>query len=79
LDGLTETLATNILAENVLSQVGENGHRQKIIDEIMDHCVLEDVIPKSKGTYHTFTGMTRMMAGIPKPKDGFGCGCTSRM
>lgn len=58
-DGNVETLAANVLAENILSQVDEEGHRQKIIDEIVDHRVLDDAIPKSKGTYLTSTGRER--------------------
>ena len=53
LNGDTEILTANIIAENILSQVGEEGHRQMMLDEIIDHRVLKDAIPKSEETYKT--------------------------
>ena len=37
LDGTVETLAENVIAENLLYQVDQEGHRQLLIDEIIDH------------------------------------------
>ena len=37
LDGIIETLAANVMAENIFSQVDEEGHLQLMIDEIIDH------------------------------------------
>ena len=37
LDGTTEVLAANAIAENMLAQVDEQGHRQLLLDEIVDH------------------------------------------
>ena len=37
LDSSTEILAANFIAENVMSQVNEDGHRQLLLDEIIDH------------------------------------------
>ena len=37
IDGTTETLKTNTNAENLLAQVGEEGHRQHLLDEIIDY------------------------------------------
>ena len=37
IDGTMEALAANVIAENLLSQVDEEGHRQMLIDEIIDH------------------------------------------
>ena len=59
LDGTTETLAANVIAENLLAQVDEEGHRQLMMDEIMDHRVLGDAIPRSQGTYTTASGTVR--------------------
>ena len=36
LNGQIEILSANIIAENVLSQVDDNGHRQLLIDKIVD-------------------------------------------
>ena len=49
----------NIIAENILSQVNEEGHRQLMIDEIIDHRTDNDAIPKERGLYVTKTGTTR--------------------
>ena len=45
LDGRTEVLTANIIAENLLAQVDDEGHRHLMIDEIEDHRVLDDAIP----------------------------------
>ena len=37
LDGMTEVLAANAIAENMLAQVDDHGHRQLLIDEIVNH------------------------------------------
>jgi len=37
LDGTTETLTANIIAENLLAQVDEEGHQQMMFEEILDH------------------------------------------
>lgn len=58
-DGFTETVAANILAENILAQVDEDGFRRLMIDEIVDHRIKADAIPKSQGTYTTANGATR--------------------
>jgi hypothetical protein len=59
IDGGSEVLAANILAENILAQVDENGERHLLIDEITDHRKLEDAIPKEEGTFVTTSGATR--------------------
>lgn len=58
-DGETEILAANVLAENILAQVDEQGYQHLMIDEIMDHRTDPSAIPKSKGTYQTKFGATR--------------------
>ena len=51
-DGSIEVLAANIIAENVLAQVDEEGHRQMMMREIIDHRVdTSQAIPKEKGEY----------------------------
>ena len=60
LDGTTEYLTANIIAENILSQVDAKGHRQLLIDEIIDHRTNNDAIPKERGHYQTNNGTYRM-------------------
>ena len=50
-NGLTEFLTANIIAENLLEQVDEEGHRHLILDEIIDH--RQDV--NAIGTKDAFT------------------------
>ena len=59
LDGETEIMTANLIAENILSQVDDNGHVHLMLDEIEDHRVLNDAVPKSEGTYTTREGTTR--------------------
>ena len=44
LDGTTEIISANIIAENLLSQVDEEGHRQMMLEEIIDHRKTKDAI-----------------------------------
>ena len=37
LDRMVEILAANVIAENLLPQVDQEGHRQLLIDNIIDH------------------------------------------
>ena len=59
LDGTMETISTNVIAENLLSQVNQEGHRQLMLDEIIDHRKLPDAIEKSDAFYTTHTGIRR--------------------
>ena len=36
-DGTIKILTANIIAENLLAQVDEEGHRQLLLDEVVDH------------------------------------------
>jgi hypothetical protein len=47
-DGTTKILTANIIAENLLAQVDEEGGCQQMLEEIVDHHILPDAIPKSK-------------------------------
>ncbi|KAI2498349.1 Reverse transcriptase (RNA-dependent DNA polymerase) [Fragilaria crotonensis] len=58
-DGNIEELTANIIAENLIAQVDEEGRRQMMLDEIIDHRVNEDAIPKSQGTYVNPYGVKR--------------------
>jgi hypothetical protein len=46
-DGNLEELMANIIAENLISQVDEEGRRQMMLGGIMDHRTLPDAISKS--------------------------------
>ena len=59
IDGRIEILTINTIAENLLAQVDENGHRHLFIDEIEDHKIDESAIPKNQGTYTTPSGTIR--------------------
>ena len=58
-DGGVEAVTANIIAENILSQVDEEGQRQLMLDKIVDHRTTKEAIPKSEGTYETTYGTTR--------------------
>ena len=60
-DGDMEVMAANTIAENLLAQVDELGQRHLMMEEIIDHRVLKDAIPKSKGTFKTKQGTTRQV------------------
>ena len=56
IDGTTETLTANIIAENLLVQVDEEGHRQLLLDEIIDYRRNNDAVHKSDSFIETNTG-----------------------
>jgi hypothetical protein len=59
MDGDTEILTADIIAENLLAQVDEEGRQQMLIDEIEDHHTTDDAIPIDQGTFPTPLGMKR--------------------
>ena len=44
LDSTTEVLAANTIAENIMAQVDDNGHRQLLLNEIVDHCTNSEAL-----------------------------------
>jgi Reverse transcriptase (RNA-dependent DNA polymerase) len=50
-DGHVEELTANVIAENLISQVDEEGRRQMMMDYIMDHRMTHEAISRSEGTY----------------------------
>ena len=56
LDVKNETLSANIITENILSQVNKEGHRQMMLDEIIDHSTTKNVAKKENGFYFTKSG-----------------------
>ena len=58
-DGTTDVIVANIVAENLLSQVDDNGHRHLLIDEIEDHRKLKSAISKAQGTFKSKSGLVK--------------------
>ena len=52
-------MTANIIVENLLAQVDDDGHQNLLIDEIEDHRFDKSGVPKSEGTYTTWTGLHR--------------------
>ena len=50
-DGSTETFASNIIMENIYTQVDDEGKMFVLMDEIIDHKKDDSAIPISHGTY----------------------------
>jgi hypothetical protein len=61
-DGSNEELTANLIAENIIAQVDDEGRRQMMLSEIIDHRVLHDAIPQSQGTYVNAYGVKRRKA-----------------
>ena len=59
LDGEIEEMTANLIAENVIARVDDEGHAHLMLHEIEDHRVLDNAIPKSQGTFVTSQGVTR--------------------
>ena len=59
LDGHTEAVAANVIAENLFAQVDPNGHRFRLLDEIIDHRKDETALSKSDGTILSANGQYR--------------------
>ena len=59
LDGTVETLTANTIATNLFAQIDQDGHRQLLIDDIINHKCDETVIPKTEGTFLTAAGTQR--------------------
>ena len=60
INGTIETLAANVIAENILLHVDEEGHRQLLMDEIIDHQKNKDAI-KEDDTFYTTRNGTRLL------------------
>ena len=46
-------MAANVIAENLMAQVYDNGNRHLLIDEIEDHITTKEEISSAQGTYKT--------------------------
>ena len=59
LDGTHEILAANIIAENMLAQVDDEGHRQLLLSEIVDHRETTDSLQEADAFFLTPSGTKR--------------------
>ena len=55
--GETEYLTTNMISYNMLSQVGKEGRRHMMMDEIIYHRRDDTSISKEQGTFMTSSGL----------------------
>ena len=55
-DGTTEQLATNIIAENMLSQVDYEGRHYQVLNEVTDHKKDDIAIAKVDGFIKSISG-----------------------
>ena len=58
-DGSTEILSANLLAENLLAQVDEHGHKHLLMEEITEHRSDEKAVKKQDGFYTLKSGTQR--------------------
>ena len=58
-DGTIEVLSANLLAENLLEQVDEHGHKHRMMEEIGGHRKLDDAVPIEDAFYETAQGNKR--------------------
>lgn len=54
-------MSANIITENILTQVDNEGRLQMLMDEIVHHRILDDAVPIGKGMYKTPTGARRRL------------------
>ena len=59
LDGTLEILSANIIAENLLSQVDSDGHRNCLLDEIVDHRSDNTAMSSNDNMYKDKNDVTR--------------------
>ena len=52
-------MAANIISENLMAQVDNNGNRNLLIDEIEDHRKSEEAISSAQGAYNAKPGFDR--------------------
>ena len=55
-DGSVERYHANIIAEHIYSQVDQDGYGRTLLDEIIDHKVDGNAVPKSEGFVRTRNG-----------------------
>ena len=66
LDGNEEVITANVIAENLLAQTDDEGHRHLMLDEILDVKMDKDAVPKERGlraNHHGTTTRVRTLKG----------------
>ena len=58
-DGTVEAVAANTIAENIYTQVDEDGHDVLSLEEIIDHEATEEAVPKEHGFYTDRNGQKK--------------------
>ena len=58
-DGQREILAANLLAENLLAQVDEHGHKYQMMESIMGHRKSGNTLKEDEAWYTTHNGTRR--------------------
>ena len=57
IDGTTETLTANIITENLITQVDEEGHRKLLLEDIINYVRNSDAVHRDDTFFDTITGM----------------------
>ena len=58
-DGATETVTANLIAENLYSQIDEEGYQHQILKEITGHQFTDEAVKPEDGYVTTHSGMKR--------------------
>ena len=58
-DGSTDVVAANLIAENLYSQIDEQGHHHQTIKEIIDHRFTDQVVQPEDGFVLSYNGTKR--------------------
>ena len=59
IDGSVETITANVITENLLSQVDDEGHCQMLLHDILDHRKLSNALSDEDAAYTTKYGSTK--------------------
>ncbi len=59
IDGTSEVVTANVIAENILSQVDDHGYGRRQLEEIIDYRTTDQAVPKHKGWLTTPTNQKR--------------------
>ena len=58
-DGSTETYGANLIVENIMSSVNDEGNLFVLLDEIIDHQKTDEAVAESDSWYLTKSGQRR--------------------
>jgi hypothetical protein len=69
-DGAEQAYATNLIAENLYSQVGHEGHHFTLMKEIIDHDVSESALSRDQSQVRDQSGRLCPKRMLVEWKDG---------